>query len=173
LKATHVRIIVREDELVWKHAEHGTYTPKLGYIHLNFDFLQRDPKWWWKGLWKSRFPLDIQIFISCILGNKISTWDRMKKRKIEGPGWCSLCRNEEEIMAHLFLSCPFTLWVWKEFSSFSNLNCSWRGISIEEVWRNWSSGASKKTLRDLPLIVCYGVWLARNATIFQNRMVSP
>jgi hypothetical protein len=37
LKSFHIRIVDREDELVWKYAPHGIYTPKLGYIQLNID----------------------------------------------------------------------------------------------------------------------------------------
>jgi hypothetical protein len=52
LKLVHIRIVDRKDELVWKYAPHGVYTPKLGYIQLNIDMYLRDPSWWWKGLWK-------------------------------------------------------------------------------------------------------------------------
>jgi hypothetical protein len=39
-----------------------------------------------------------------LLENKIPTWDHMKKRMIEGPGWCALCKNDEQSEIHLFLS---------------------------------------------------------------------
>jgi hypothetical protein len=80
LQSSHIRITDREDELVWQHAPHGHYTPKLGYIHLNLDLYQREPRWWWKGLWKVRCPLKENIFMWCVLYNKVPTWDNMKKR---------------------------------------------------------------------------------------------
>jgi hypothetical protein len=52
LKSSHIRIVDREDELIWKHAPLGIYTPKLGYIQLNIAQHLREPLWWWKGLWK-------------------------------------------------------------------------------------------------------------------------
>jgi hypothetical protein len=54
LKTTDIRFTDREDELAWIHAEHETYTPKKGYVHLNLELLHRNPNWWWKGLWKSK-----------------------------------------------------------------------------------------------------------------------
>jgi hypothetical protein len=52
LKTTHICILDIEDEIVWKHAPHGSYIPKLGYIQLNIEKHFREPSWWWKGLWK-------------------------------------------------------------------------------------------------------------------------
>jgi len=31
-KASHIQIVDREDELIWKHVSHGVYTQKVGYI---------------------------------------------------------------------------------------------------------------------------------------------
>lgn len=50
--SSHICITDREDEMVWKHAAHEAYTPKLGYIHLNLDIHLWDPCQWWKGLGK-------------------------------------------------------------------------------------------------------------------------
>jgi hypothetical protein len=49
---SHIHIVDKEDELVWKAASHGIYTPKLGYIQLNIEQHLREPSWWWKGTWK-------------------------------------------------------------------------------------------------------------------------
>jgi hypothetical protein len=104
LKLGHIRITVREDELVWKHAPHGVYTPKLGYSQINIDLLQPEPSWWWKGVWKVKFPLKARIFMWCMIKNKIPTWDRMKLINLEGPGWCALCKANEETISHLFFT---------------------------------------------------------------------
>jgi len=80
LKATHVRIVDKEDELVWKHVQHDRYTLKMGYIQLNILVHQRDPLWWWKGLWKLKCPQKAKLFMWCVITNKIPTWNRMKRR---------------------------------------------------------------------------------------------
>jgi hypothetical protein len=43
----------------------------------------------------------------CLIKNKIPTWDRIKNRKIEGPGWCPLCKGDEETGVHHVPSVPF------------------------------------------------------------------
>jgi len=91
------------DELVWKCALHGAYTPNIGYIKLNIDPHARDPLWWWKGVWKARCPLKSHIFFWCMMEPKVPTWDTMKKRYKEGSGWCSLCKSNEESAMHLFM----------------------------------------------------------------------
>jgi hypothetical protein len=73
LQSSHIRITDKEDELIWQQAPHGHYTPKLGYIHLNLDLYQREPIWWWKRLWKVRCPLKENIFMWCVLYNKVPT----------------------------------------------------------------------------------------------------
>jgi hypothetical protein len=50
LQRGHIRLLDKDDELVWKKSPHGVYSPKLGYIALNVDLLQREPCWWWSGL---------------------------------------------------------------------------------------------------------------------------
>jgi hypothetical protein len=61
MKLAHIRIIEREDELIWQHAPLGIYTSNLDYIQLNVAQLLREPIWWWKGIWKVQCPLKERI----------------------------------------------------------------------------------------------------------------
>lgn len=70
LKIDHIRITEREDELVWQGTPNGAYTPKLGYTMLNVGLMQRDPIWYWKGLWKVKCPLKARMFMWGIINNK-------------------------------------------------------------------------------------------------------
>ena len=81
----HICITNREDELIWKYSLHGSYTPKLGYIQLNIELHLRDPSWWWKGIWKEKFPLNSSIFMWCMIMDQVPTWDRMKMRQVGAP----------------------------------------------------------------------------------------
>jgi hypothetical protein len=96
----------------------------------------------------------------------IPTWEVMKKRQIAGPGWCSLCKVEEESHVHLFLLCPFIKVVWKEISRMMGQFISWKGKMVEEAQKYWTSTATNNDIIALPLLVCWGTWLARNSTIF-------
>jgi hypothetical protein len=81
------------------------------------DLHNQEPVWWWKGLWKIKCPLKAHIFMWFLIKNKIPTWDRLKNRMIEGPGWCPLCKGDEETGVDLFLLFPFVRHIWEE--------CSW------------------------------------------------
>jgi hypothetical protein len=61
LKSSHIKITKRDDELVWQSAPHGVYTLQLGYIQLNINQYNREPLWWWKGLWKIKCPQNVKI----------------------------------------------------------------------------------------------------------------
>ncbi|WP_216647585.1 hypothetical protein, partial [Shigella sonnei] len=38
-----------------------------------------------------------------------------------------------------------------------------------EVWHKWWNQISVRKLRNLPLIICWGIWIARNRNIFQEK----
>jgi hypothetical protein len=83
--------------------------------------------------------------------------------KYGGPGWCILCKDDEEIVPHLFLWCPFVKQIWSECSQALGQACVWLGQSIEEAWRTWVTNPSNNIIKALPLIINWGAWLARNA----------
>jgi hypothetical protein len=113
LRRGHISLIDREDELVWQKYPLGFYTPKEGYIALNINSLQQNPKWWRKGLWKMKFPQKDKLFMWVALNNRISTWEIMNMRQIEGPRRCVLCKNAIESTFHILITCPFNMKVWK------------------------------------------------------------
>ena len=90
LRREHIRIYDMEDELVWKHSPFGDYSPKLGYSHLIIELQQQEPSWWWKEIWKVKCPLKEKNSMWCLIKKRVLTWDRMKKHKVEGSGWCTL-----------------------------------------------------------------------------------
>ena len=108
----------------------------------------------------------------CILENKVPTWDNLQKRNVYGPGWCCLCKNAVESTTHLFLQCRFVAEVWKECSKMSSIQYRWNGVEMEQAWKLWVSNPANKGVIPLPLIVMWGIWLARNSSIFKDKEVS-
>ena len=94
LKAIHVRLSTNGDTLVWNPFKTGKYTPKEGYVHLLQDKAGLELSWWWKFLWKLKFPLKSKIFCSFLFSGKALTWDVLVKIGFEGPGRCYLCKME-------------------------------------------------------------------------------
>jgi ribonuclease HI len=162
-----------EDELVWQLSPFGDYSPKLGYSHLIIELQQQEPSWWWKGIWKVKCPLKEKNFMWCLIKKRVPMWDRMKKCKVEGPGWCALCKNDEESINHLFINCAFSRQCWKECSKILELDCRWEGDSVEEAWKAWLSIPTLKGIKVMPLILIWGIWLARNVAIFKEKMSLP
>jgi hypothetical protein len=161
LRRGHIRLTDREDELVWQKDPLGSYTPKSGYIALNIDPIQQNPRWWWKGLWKLKCPQKAKIYMWAALNNRIPTWDNLNRRQIEGPGRCSLCKNANESTFHILISCPFSKKVWTETSSSLRQRCIWTGDTLELAWKNWSRDPRNKEIKALPLLISWGIWLAQ------------
>jgi hypothetical protein len=173
LRSGHIRLSDMEDELVWKKNHLGSYTPKFGYITLNMELLQQKPSWWWRGLRKLKFPPKAKIFLWAALNDKIPTWDNLSKRQIEGPGRFPLCQNSNESTLHILISCPFAKKVWTETSTNLRQRCDWDEISLELAWKAWIRDPSHKELKALPLLISWGIWLARNAIIFKEKASIP
>jgi len=171
LKSCHIRLRDRVDELIWDEDPRGFYTPKVGYRALSNDLNQRDPKWWWKKLWKINCPPKSKLFMWSVLENKAPTWDNLQKKQMVGPGWCCLCKNAEESVSHIFLFCNYSAAVWEECAKLVGVNLKWEGTSLEQVWSNWVINPSFQDSKSLPLIVIWGIWLARNESIFSDKAI--
>ena len=93
---------------MWDADAGGAYTPKAGYLFLSARVVLREEVWWWRPLWKLKFPAKTKLFMWCVLNNKVPTWDVLQKRSFQGPGWCVLCKRELETTYHLFHTCSFS-----------------------------------------------------------------
>jgi len=90
LSRTNVRINDEPDQLIWAHADTGSYSPKYGYKFLMSKKGWGDPEWWEKSLWKLKCPAKAKTFFWCILKKKAPTWDILQSRYKQGPGRCAL-----------------------------------------------------------------------------------
>lgn len=113
LTEAHVHINDDLDELVWMLAEHGKYTPKLGYTHLLLDRKPEHSKEWWQQIWKLKTPPQARLFMWSVLSNKTPTREALLHRSIHGPIWCVLCKQDSKTNEHLFLLCPTVTQFWK------------------------------------------------------------
>ena len=79
-----------------------------------------------------------------------------------------MCKRELETTHHLFYTCSFSSAVWREVSTLVGFNCHWEGDSIGAAWESWWRRTPQKHLKSLPLLVIWGIWLARNKAIFKD-----
>ena len=62
--------------------------------------------------WVKGMTPKINIFFWILLQNKILTLDNLKKRGFFIVNRCVLCKNDEELVDHIMLHCPFSSMVW-------------------------------------------------------------
>jgi hypothetical protein len=113
--------------------------------------------------------------------NKILIDENIQKRGIAGPSRCALCMASEESIQHLFFECPLSIQIWdlmisplrSLFPSPSNLN------DMFVHWKQIYVGSFNKKLlfanlwRWTPNFISWGIWLARNKAIFENKYLPP
>eukprot|EP00253_Pinus_taeda_P030442 PITA_30442 len=169
LKRSNVRIKDHPDSLVWAHAETGLYSPKAGYNFLMKRKGWDPPGWWAKPLFKLKCPKKTRIFLWCALKRKIPTWEILQARFKQGPSRCPLCQDASESITHLLVECFFTRQVWVETKNLLNINSRWEGGDLIAAWEFWWYNYAEKNLRNLPPILCWGIWIARNRSIFNEK----
>lgn len=65
--------------------------------------------------------------------------------------------------------CSFTRQVWDETKKLLNINVRWEGEDLSSAWEHWWTHYPEKNLRNLPPILCWGIWIARNRSIFKDK----
>lgn len=49
----------------------------------------------------------------------------------------------------------------------------WRGTNIGEAWKKWWNDVRDEKLRNIPPLINWGIWLARNKRIFKDTSTAP
>eukprot|EP00253_Pinus_taeda_P033361 PITA_33361 len=80
LVRSNVRIKDRLDQLVWAHADSGSYVPKAGYKFLMTKKGWEEPVWWAKLLWKLKCRKKSRLFFWCVMKEKAPTWEVLQAR---------------------------------------------------------------------------------------------
>lgn len=169
LQRSNVRIKEGLDALIWAQGDSGYYSPKDGYSFLVQKKGWGNPEWWAKLIWKLNGPAKAKILIWCLLKRKVPTWDSLQARYLAGPGRCPLCKSEEESIKHLFLSCEVSKKIWAELSKLININAQLVNDSLDVAWKRWWESHPEGNMRALPMIFFWGVWIARNRMLFQDK----
>jgi hypothetical protein len=128
-----------------------------------------------KKLWKLKCPAKAKIFMWLLLNNKALIWDKIncKRGALKAQGRCCLCKSEAETNSHLILHCNYTSKVWKEAYRITGLKNEWKGDSIDTALKSWISNPTTSNYKALPLTIAWGVWLARNQMLFEDKEIIP
>lgn len=169
LQRSNVRIKDEPDCLMWAQSKTGEYSPKDGYSFLMGKKGWGVLDWLAKNIWKLKCPVKARLFLWFILKRKVPTWEILQARFLAGPGRCPLCKSEEETISHLFTTCAVSKNIWEEVTVLLKVKAQWGHDPLDAVWRKWWQNYLEGNMRNLPLIFCWGVWLARNKSLFQDK----
>ena len=87
--------------------------------------------WWWQGLWECNSPLKTILTFWLAMNNKLLTWENLRKRGLQGPGICILCKKDDELTSHLFGTCTYAGQVWMDVARTLSKG---RMIRREDSW---------------------------------------
>eukprot|EP01018_Ginkgo_biloba_P023075 Gb_32325 [translate_table: standard] len=87
--------------------------------------------------------------------------------------WLDIWKFKCPLKTKIFMQLAIRNKVWKEVANILGLREVWAGDSIEGSLRLWCLNPTLKSVKALPLIVAWGVWLAQNASIFDEQEILP
>ncbi|KAE8698885.1 Phospholipid-transporting ATPase 3 [Hibiscus syriacus] len=157
-----------EDFFSWSASGDGLFSVKscrkaLGKEVGGFDL-------WSKGVWLGLSPPRVEAFLWQLAHQKVAVKMELVKRgmSLEEDILCPFCKEHEESVQHLFISC-FVVWeLWNKLASFWDLSIvlpqdppsllnSWGSLRLNSlIWKF------------IPGVVFWSIWKARNAIVFEG-----
>ncbi|XP_020596204.1 uncharacterized protein LOC110036164 [Phalaenopsis equestris] len=112
----------------------------------------------------------MSFFIWRLFSKIIPTDDILKLKGLRGPSRCTFCLSQEETLTHLFFECNWVQDVWSFVIGklrIPTLNLTWKVFYTS--WSDWRGSE----LQDIPNIVAWFVWMARNQAKHDNSLINP
>ena len=112
-----------EDKRIWMEDTSGIFTCKSAFAWFRKDtsFPVNHQA---KCIWKLPTPVKVKVFSWLLVLDKLNVHTNLQRRKPYhslSPGWCSLCRTNNESNDHLFLHYDFSLGVWNRLGDSSHV----------------------------------------------------
>jgi hypothetical protein len=87
----------------------------------------------------------------------------------QGHGYYVFCKAIEESNLHLFRLCPYTCHIWKEIGDHMGMGHVSENDSIVDRFEELFTKNTLKHFQVVPILVSWGLWLARNASLFEGK----
>ncbi|CAN1729012.1 Putative ribonuclease H protein At1g65750 [Linum perenne] len=127
-------------------------------------------------IWLRHVPTKVAGFVWQLAHGRVSTMDNLIRRGMIIPNRCVLCGAAEEMIEHLFWTCPFTARVWVRFSSRLSLFGPFPLCIRDWLWA-WKGLNCNSIFAPCVKVLLHGFWWAlwgeRNDRIFRDRVSSP
>lgn len=58
--------------------------------------------------------------------------------------------------------------LWHSTLLASHTPSRWQGTSVKDTWLSWWASITPNKARNLPLLICWAIWLAQNQCMFRK-----
>ncbi|KAL7253272.1 hypothetical protein ACSBR1_007747 [Camellia fascicularis] len=176
----------KADALIWHYNSIGSYTVKSGYqcaLPLTADppanILSSSTQWCesdWKFVWSLHLPPKLKHFVWRVCNNFLATKQNLHHRRCSTSDICQVCSQSSESIEHVFFGCAWTKAVW--FGSDLGFRVELHSILSFQQWfgeirAQMTEEESCKPLLCRVIWLCWSIWKARNAYIFNHEPVDP
>ena len=159
-----------EDKRTWLADSSGIFTCKSAFVWMRKDN-SLPVNYQAKCIWKMPIPVKVKVFTWLLILGKLnvhSNLQRTKPYQALSPGWCILCKKNNESIDHLFLHCEFSLRQW--FNILKEFGMEWviprtctELLTLGQVFHLTKKG---KTLWKVAVSATFWpIWLERNRRI--------
>jgi hypothetical protein len=91
---------------------------------------------WQLSIWHWHIQLKVKLFFWLVLEGRILTWESLQARGWAGPSCCVPCKNENDTIPHLLITCPFTVVVRDRLKFPVNNKITWVGNTVAECFKS-------------------------------------
>ncbi|VFQ95836.1 unnamed protein product, partial [Cuscuta campestris] len=126
-----------------------------------------------KMIWdKTQIP-KIKFFLWKTFNNLLPFPNNMSRFNMAIPSRCNFCKQGTQDSNHTLLQCPYSLKIWKFFSTLFQGPPINGNSTIQEVCMNWwlvtyRTNMREKLTANLPGFIVWGLWKAYNAETYEG-----
>ena len=161
-KIDHVHINPNEaDSITWNLSNDGCYSSNLAY---KAQFLSLTTSNMPRMVWKPWAPPKCKIFTWLVLQDRIWTADRLERRGWDNCGWCKLCDQVQESVAHLLFHCNFSTQIWTGVKTWLGMTdihpADWSIFpKVKDWWTEVIHGRSQhgKALASMAMLISWEI----------------
>ncbi|CAN1838944.1 Putative ribonuclease H protein At1g65750 [Linum perenne] len=161
--------------IVWPLTESGLFSVKSLKAHLTRQKFEGAADFPVDTIWSKVVPTKVQGFLWLSFHGRIATIDVLRSRGFHFPNRCSLCRQDEESVSHIFIHCPFVSPIWSKISSRLSIFGPLPDKLADLVagWKRMNCDNSFESMHRVVLhSFVWHVWLERNDVIFRDSVAS-
>ncbi|XP_019431608.1 PREDICTED: uncharacterized protein LOC109338759 [Lupinus angustifolius] len=168
-KTKDIPIANSRDRFIWQNSSDGILIAKLAYDSLTHS---NSPNHWRNNIWFNSIPPSKSFITWRLLNGKMPTDDNLQKRGCYMGSMCCLCRSNTEGSSHLFLTCPFAIYLWNWLGSHLAISIDTSFVTtLFSICNNSWSKQMNEMLSVCIIYTIHTIWLCRNKNRFEDKMI--